>query len=479
MVFWCYFLTYRVPLTLAALQIRHVIDPAAGPLRGQHEHNTTTDSNTSVDPQHPIDTAYPVTDDDSDRMVLALDFGTTYSGVAYAFSSKPEEIHCIQDWPGTFKWGYELDRTSEEKIVGIKLLLDPDQKRPLFHTAGATPTKAAIAKLGRPPVDVASDYIGAIYKHALDTIAGKFPKGYLNDTRKSFVMTVPAVWSDKAKDTTLKVGDAITICDAGGGTVDLVSYEILNLHPLELKELCPSTGGIAGSLMTNKGFETWIRDMVGERAYFDLKDTDAYRRVMKDFDNSIKPSFRGEGDEDEPINFPMADLEDNPSRGIANNCMTLTVNDLLAMFQPVVEETGELVSRQVEKVQYKRVSSGHPQGASIKAIFLVGGFGESQFIRESIMANHEDIQVIQPNGAWSAIVRGAAMSKLPRQVAVLSSAAQRHYGVKSRSPWDKMTHQGQPKIWDSHLEMHHVTVMTWFIKKASSDDLERDSAIAS
>jgi uncharacterized protein YxjI len=40
-----------------------------------------------------------------------------------------------------------------------------------------------------------------------------------------------------------KVGDAFVICDAGGGTVDLISYEITQLKPsLELKELVPGKG---------------------------------------------------------------------------------------------------------------------------------------------------------------------------------------------------------------------------------------------
>ena len=43
--------------------------------------------------------------------------------------------------------------------------------------------------------------------------------------------------------TTLKVGDAFVLCDAGGGTVDLISYEITKLDPtLELRELVPGTG---------------------------------------------------------------------------------------------------------------------------------------------------------------------------------------------------------------------------------------------
>jgi hypothetical protein len=39
------------------------------------------------------------------------------------------------------------------------------------------------------------------------------------------------------------VGDAFAVCDVGGGTVDLISYEITQLKPsLELKELVPGKG---------------------------------------------------------------------------------------------------------------------------------------------------------------------------------------------------------------------------------------------
>ena len=43
-------------------------------------------------------------------------------------------------------------------------------------------------------------------------------------------------------DKGLDVGDAFVICDAGGGTVDLISYEIMSLQPFELKELVKASG---------------------------------------------------------------------------------------------------------------------------------------------------------------------------------------------------------------------------------------------
>jgi len=106
---------------------------------------------------------------------------------------------------------------------------------------------------------------------------------------------------------------------------------------------------------------------------------------------------------------------------------------------------------------------------------LVGGFGESLYLKEAISAAHTGIQVIQPHGAWSAIVKGAALSKLP-QVAVVSSVAERHYGVTAGGVWDGSRDQGREKMWDRLEGVWRAEVMTWFINK--HDDLERDRAVS-
>ena len=55
-------------------------------------------------------------------------------------------------------------------------------------------------------VEVASDYIKAIFEHALAEIeADVLDPSFLDGYKKAFVLTVPAVWSDKAKDMTLRV----------------------------------------------------------------------------------------------------------------------------------------------------------------------------------------------------------------------------------------------------------------------------------
>lgn len=50
---------------------------------------------------------------------------------------------------------------------------------------------------------------------------------------------------------------------------------------------------------------------------------------------------------------------------------------------------------------------------------------------------------------------------------MLSSVAERHYGVTCRALYDEKEDQGRKKTWDSYEGIYRVEKMTWFINKAS------------
>lgn len=137
-------------------------------------------------------------------------------------TAEPANVYLVKEWPGSkginydkvptlirynadgsVSWGYELDRASENRIEAIKLMLDPDQPKPVY--VPDIDTKAVLAKSGKAPVEVSADYLAQIFQHATQKIASKYPPGYIDLLRKQYVLTVPAVWSDKAQDATLRV----------------------------------------------------------------------------------------------------------------------------------------------------------------------------------------------------------------------------------------------------------------------------------
>ena len=104
-----------------------------------------------------------------------------------------------------FTWGAQKHKNA--KIEGMKLLLDPSQETPLYIPE--TNTAAELEKLGKPVIDVATDYIAAVYHHALYKIESEVPAEYLRMCQKKFVISVPAVWSAKAMNATLAVSSCV------------------------------------------------------------------------------------------------------------------------------------------------------------------------------------------------------------------------------------------------------------------------------
>ncbi|KIW93344.1 uncharacterized protein Z519_05949 [Cladophialophora bantiana CBS 173.52] len=465
--------------------------------------------------------------DVGDRLIIALDFGTTYSGIAYALTTDPEKVFTIDSWPGgdrnapktptalqygsdsvtNFKWGYELDRLEGEKIQHIKLLLDPEQPRPYFIPTNIEVEKA---KLPKPVVDVASDYMRAIFEHAIEEIKGQFLVPELLHTfDKRYVLTVPAIWSDKAKDMTsraaekagispvdmitepeaaalftlkdlkskgLKVNDAVVICDAGGGTVDLISYEILSLAPFELRAITKASGAVAGSSMIDRNLEEEIRKVVGDEAFVSLKKTEGYQNALKEFAIAIKPGFRGKDDRDKYLSFPMAKLEDNPANGLVKNSMTLSGATMFRLFDPIVREVDRLVGEQISAVKIERLQASPPNPNGVKAIFLVGGFGSSDYLAKAIQNSNPGVTVIQPKEAWSSISRGAVLSKLPMSAPiVVATKAAKHYGTIALTAWDPTRDTGFPKLRNRWTSQDECDIMDWFIRM--DDELNRGEKI--
>lgn len=57
----------------------------------------------------------------------------------------------------------------------------------------------------------------------------------------------------------IQAGDTFVICDAGGGTVDLISYTVSHLKPiLSVDEAASGTGGLCGSSFLNRIFEQYL-----------------------------------------------------------------------------------------------------------------------------------------------------------------------------------------------------------------------------
>ncbi|KAK0719115.1 hypothetical protein B0H67DRAFT_642499 [Lasiosphaeris hirsuta] len=116
-------------------------------------------------------------------------------------------------------------------------------------------------------------------------------------------------------------------------------------------------GDVNGEMESDEvRFEEAVKNLVGDDQYADLGKTKGYSLALKSFDREVKRSFRDDPNEEHFVNFPM-------------------VKDLKAIFAPLITDTLRLVDDQVKSVKIKRQSQG------VTGIFLVGGFGNSQYLK--------------------------------------------------------------------------------------------------
>jgi sugar (pentulose or hexulose) kinase len=112
-----------------------------------------------------------------------------------------------------------------------------------------------------------------------------------------------------------------------------------------------------------------------------------------------------------------------------------------AIFEPIVVKVIDLVRGQMMATN-----------KAIRAVLLVGGFGQNNYLKERLRAAlGRTVDVLQPPNAWTAVVRGAVMMGLANanakfaSVGIESRAARKHYGVELSVEYDPALHQDSKK----------------------------------
>jgi molecular chaperone DnaK (HSP70) len=363
-------------------------------------------------------------------------------------------------------------------------------------------------------MEAVSDYLTQIHKHTMDTLTKRYGETFMSMTKVQFVLTVPAVWSDAAKDATLKaaekagmgdkgdlklisepeaaavytlkaiqpnhlkIGDNFIVCDAGGGTVDLIAYKITQLNPLRVEESAVGTGGLCGSAFLNYRFEDHVKRRIGTERYNMMREKKAktWNMGLKYFEEFVKRNFNEEDNNE--VNVPFPGLPDDEEAGLDSGFLIMSTEQVKEIFDPVVEEVINLVEGQVNSIRSK--------GGLVCGIVLVGGFGQSNYLYGRMkqhfnnappppyserpthaiaMSSHQTVEVMHPMYAWTAVVRGAVLRGLEGSM-VVSRRSRWHYGTSYATVFDEAKHPISDRYWSPLWERWMVSDrMQWHIAK--------------
>ncbi|CAG8481208.1 10274_t:CDS:2 [Paraglomus brasilianum] len=431
------------------------------------------------------------------RVVVGIDFGTTFSGFAYANKVNKNTIETHDTWPeqrGALKTPTALLYAEDWKVHkwGVPALaVRPKKKKGKgARNIDTKPVELFKLHLGdmkdveKPPLPdgldfrkAITDYLAEFGKLMKETLLARWPG---LDFHKHIlkVITVPAEFDDRAKyimrtcahgagltdkvdsellefttepeaaaiycmkvlqQHNLKKGSSFMIVDCGGGTVDLTTRTLLTQDCLS--EVTERTGDFCGGSYVDKEFVKYMRKLVGSEAIDKLEASNysQLQYLIQEFSTQIKLQFTGE-----PAKFKPKELD------IEDMCPAL-IQHVDEKTKAEMEKTEWLVELNyvtvkiffdtvVDKILRLIRSQLNSSKRMVSALFMVGGFSESPYVLRRVREEYgREVEIIAvPSEPIAAVVRGAVYYGLNMKT-IQTRVLKRTYGIEiweKARPWD-------------------------------------------
>ncbi|KAF2187999.1 hypothetical protein K469DRAFT_748795 [Zopfia rhizophila CBS 207.26] len=393
------------------------------------------------------------------------------------------------------RWGWDVTTCMSngiDKIIPgdvIELfkpgLDDHERTQTARHELGVT---LATLPFDKSVDEVVVDFITKLLQHVKARLSAV---GYEDGDTVHIICTVPAIWSIRARRRTIKAveeakkasgftvgknvslcsepeaaaayvfhkfghiklkkGDTFVVCDAGGVTVDVITYVTMRENPLCLKEVVRGTGDFCGSSELNRGFRAQVQERLK-----DVEDVvekhngkpveQLIEDIVSDFELYFKRDFTGidveesDGPKNENIAFayvPISGLTENPERGFGDGQLAITRDHLEAVFRPVLKNCWNLVEAQFR--------GAYDQRREPTRLLLVGGFCGSERLQRHMQGGckalatdlqRRRITVLVPPAPGNAIAEGSIYRFLNRDM-VEDHVSRSSICITQHDPLDK------------------------------------------
>ncbi|CAE6454000.1 unnamed protein product [Rhizoctonia solani] len=454
----------------------------------------------------PVPKLFQGTWEGANKIVVGIDVGTTQSGVAFAFLEKGQEqaIQRVTHWPGqeaqslaskipTLVW-YNTDKEAvsfgaealspqaEDEAEDnewqlarhFKLHLHPGSMRS-EHGLALDPLPSGVSLLR-----VYSDFLGYLIRHTQTFFEDRIIDGRLiwqkYRSNMQFIIAHPNGWGIREQaflrtaatnaglvtnataatcirfvteaeasvhfciyhtniGSRLKPGTKFAVCDAGGSTVDTTVYSVISTRvPIELEEAHASACVQAGGIFINAVADEYVQRILTGADLPTDDVADYSKRGIQDFEKNLKRQFAGSA---ETKTVEVAGTRVNyPTIGIRRGHMSLPGPRIQKFFDICVDQIKKSVDQQI-------------QGLDVSHILLVGGFGDSPYLRRVFKERYEPqgCQITLTNDSTSkAVADGAIIWSTTSTVS--GRAPRSSFGIETSMRYNSgnVDHQGRDII---------------------------------
>jgi hypothetical protein len=222
----------------------------------------------------------------------------------------------------------------------------------------------------------------------------------------------------------LRPGIDFIVCDAGGSTVDTTLYTVVAAKPsLDLKEKRASDCVQAGAIFVDQTARNYFRGLFSSTSHQGRDLDELVQEAVESFETEAKRSFEGSHQTEMFIKVGGPRFTER-SIGVRRGILELSGNHVESFFAPWVEQILKSVENQM-------------RGHSAQHILLVGGFGDSPYLRSRFRQHpvFSGVEICLTNDLTAkAVAEGAALWHMQRSVT--ARAARFAYGVCQRDVYD-------------------------------------------
>lgn len=259
---------------------------------------------------------------------------------------------------------------------------------------------------------------------------------------------------------------------------DLVAYQVVQVLPhLQIAQVSRPTTGKCGASYIDRKFKTWLRGIVGRDNWRALDESNSdnrmgthyiengqMRELIKKF-SFYKHTFSRSVQQPMKLDLPKALSHLTIEGFIEDGELIIQPDDMRVIFNDCVSDVIELIKKQIVQVEDN-------QNRRVKHCCLVGGFGESPYLREELQESlkNRKVKLQRPDrdSSWTAIVQGAVIygaEKLRQQQIRYVHEFPRSYGIVLDNHYSELT----TDVRDKYVHPLTKQVMgrqqfTWLIK---------------
>ncbi|XP_052818079.1 heat shock 70 kDa protein 12A-like [Mya arenaria] len=448
--------------------------------------------------------AQETTEKENHLIIAAIDFGTTFSGYAFSATQSLEEpIYCslfeaegyqTEKAPTSVllnadkeicSFGYEAEKEYEEKMEsneGDGYYFFVRFKMNLYKTEKLS--RETKLKDIRGKEMKAIEVFAKVIKYLAEDLNRRLKEQITCTSTDDvlWVISVPAIWSDAAKqfmreaanmagieDKDLKlalepesaslycnlqssckivkadntatlesfpVGHRYIVADLGGGTADMAVHEILENNCL--KEIARSDGDACGGAMVNLAFFEFLTKLLGGQVVNHILQTQT--NVFIEIDRCFEIKKRAFKGDMKPVQmqFPIAEIKEafeacettfeDAKRKIKNdydNKVEILRNGRLVFSAEIME--GFFKKAVTGILDFLKEMRSNDELGMINTFLMVGGFSGSKYVQHRIQTEIPGVRLVIPSDPGLAVLKGAVLFG-KRPITITERIARFSYG---------------------------------------------------